>query len=105
MSSRVFSLDGEVAVVTGAFGRPGPVWVEALLVAGARVAALDLPDARPSAVFGRLGDRFGADRLRRLDCDITDRGAIEAADANVETLLPPHGARQQCRHRPAAGQL
>lgn len=85
----MFSLDSDIAIVTGALGRLGPIWVEALLDAGARVAAFDLPDAQPSEAFGRLGDLFGADRLRRFDCDITDRGAIEAAEANVETLLGP----------------
>ena len=63
------------------------VWVEALLDAGATVAALDLPDARPSEAFLSLSERFGGERLRRLDCDITDRGAIEAADAKVGELF------------------
>jgi len=85
----VFSLDGNVAVVTGALGRLGPVWVEALLDAGAVVVACDLPGAGPSEAFVRLGERFGADRLRRVDCDITDRGAIEAANARVATLFGP----------------
>ena len=89
MSPRVFSLDGDIAVVTGALGRLGPVWVEALLDAGACVAACDLPDARPSEAFARLSERFGADRMRRVDCDITDRVAIEAADARVATLFGP----------------
>ena len=83
----MFSLDGDVGVVTGALGRLGPVWVEALLDAGATVAALDLPDARPSEAFLSLSERFGGERLRRLDCDITDRGAIEAADAKVGELF------------------
>jgi len=87
LSNNVFSLDGETAVVTGALGRLGPVWVEALLDAGARVAALDLPDARPSEAFGRLGERFGVDRLRLLDCDITDRTAIEAVDADISSCF------------------
>src|SRR5207244_3537435 len=73
-----FTLDNQIAVVTGALGKLGPVWVEALLDASARVAALDLPGAQPCAAFQRLAGRAG-DRLKRFDCDITDRGAIVAA--------------------------
>src|SRR3569833_2908175 len=47
----LFNLDGEVAVVTGAQGKLGPVWTGALLAAGARVAALDLPGAKLSAAW------------------------------------------------------
>jgi NAD(P)-dependent dehydrogenase (short-subunit alcohol dehydrogenase family) len=81
-----FRLDDEVAVVTGACGKLGPIWVEALLEAGARVAALDLPGAVPSAAFAAVAQRSGAD-LRRIDCDITDRVSIEAAAAAVTQAL------------------
>ena len=83
----MFSLDGDIAVVTGALGRLGPVWVEALLDAGARVAALDLPGAQVSEPFLALNSRVSEDRLCRVDCDITDRSAIEEADARVEALF------------------
>jgi NAD(P)-dependent dehydrogenase (short-subunit alcohol dehydrogenase family) len=84
-----FRLDDAVAVVTGACGKLGPIWVEALLEAGARVAALDLPGASPSAAFQELADAAG-DRLRRLDCDITDRASIErAADAVAAAFGTP----------------
>ena len=81
-----FTLDNQVAVVTGACGKLGPVWIEALLEAGARVAALDLPRARPSQTFAALEQRAG-DRLKRFDCDITNRGSIEAAEQCVRADL------------------
>src|SRR5215467_10079700 len=85
-----FSLDGEIAVVTGALGRLGPVWADALLEAGATVAALDRPGARPSPAFTELCERVTPSRLLRFDADITDRSSIDAArDAIVERLGVP----------------
>jgi NAD(P)-dependent dehydrogenase (short-subunit alcohol dehydrogenase family) len=81
-----FTLDNQVAVVTGACGKLGPVWTGALLDAGARVAALDLPGARPSDAFEALAQRAG-DRLKRFACDITNRESIEAAAQQVLTGL------------------
>jgi NAD(P)-dependent dehydrogenase (short-subunit alcohol dehydrogenase family) len=76
-----FRLDNAVAVVTGACGKLGPIWVEALLGAGARVGAFELPGAPESAAYEQLAKSAG-DRLRRFDCDVTSRESIEqAADA------------------------
>ena len=84
-----FRLDSEVAVVTGACGKLGPVWIEALVDAGARVAALDLCNATPSPAFQEIALRAGQS-LARIDCDITNRGSIEAAAARiVEELGEP----------------
>src|SRR6185295_4898434 len=89
MSRDRFSLEHQIAVVTGACGKLGPIWVEALLDAGARVAALDLPAAKSSSAFDAVARQHG-DRVRRFDCDITDRGSIEGATAAVvETLGVP----------------
>jgi NAD(P)-dependent dehydrogenase (short-subunit alcohol dehydrogenase family) len=85
-----FSLEGHVGVVTGALGRLGPVWTAALVDAGARVAALDLPGARPSAAFEALAAR-ATDRIVRIDCDITSRPAIESACADVVSRLGEPG--------------
>ena len=81
-----FRLDQQVAVVTGACGRLGPIWVEALLDAGARVAALDLPDARRSETYEELSRRAG-ERVVRFDCDITSRESIENAAAKVAATM------------------
>jgi NAD(P)-dependent dehydrogenase (short-subunit alcohol dehydrogenase family) len=81
-----FGLDGQVAVVTGACGKLGPVWVEALVEAGARVAALDLPGATPSPAFAALATAHGS-AIQRVDCDITSRESIEAAAREVEARL------------------
>jgi NAD(P)-dependent dehydrogenase (short-subunit alcohol dehydrogenase family) len=80
--SERFRLDDQVAVVTGACGKLGPIWVEALLDAGARVAALELPGAPASPAYAALSERCG-DRLRRYDCNITDRASIESAVSSL----------------------
>jgi NAD(P)-dependent dehydrogenase (short-subunit alcohol dehydrogenase family) len=84
--SGVFRLDGQVAVVTGACGKLGPIWVEALVDAGACVAALDLAGAPASPAFAAVVARC-PDAVRRIDCDITRREAIEAAAAEVAAAL------------------
>ncbi len=82
----VFRLDQAVAVVTGACGKLGPIWVDALLGAGARVAALDLPAAKPSPMFEVVTGKAG-NRLIRIDCDITSRVSIERAAEQVEAAF------------------
>lgn len=77
--NKLFSLDDEIAVVTGALGKLGSVWIEALLEAGASVFALDLPGTVVSVEFNRLQERFDESRLMLQHSDVRERAALEAA--------------------------
>src|SRR3569832_814554 len=82
----LFNLAGEVAVVTGAQVILGPVWTGALLAAGARVAALDLPGAKISEACAALRARYG-DRKRFYEADVRARAHLEAARARSAAEL------------------
>ncbi len=77
----LFSLECEIAIVTGALGKLGPVWIEVLLAAGASVIALDLPGAGVPMEFAELQTRYGEARLKLESVDIRDRPALEAVAA------------------------
>lgn len=72
----IFSLEGKVAIVTGALGKLGPVWIESLLAAGSRVFALDHPKAAPSEVFAVLEKKFGKEKLHLARADALDKDAL-----------------------------
>jgi NAD(P)-dependent dehydrogenase (short-subunit alcohol dehydrogenase family) len=80
-----FSLEGRVAVVTGAFGNLGPVWAKALLDAGASVVGLDLPGATPNAAFAALQSQHDANRLTVVPASVTDRDALLGAREQVRS--------------------
>ena len=82
-----FRLDDKVAVVTGALGRLGPVWVSTLLEAGASVAALDLPGVETPEVVATLVRSYGQERLFLVAADITDRQSVEEAAAKIDMRL------------------
>ena len=75
----LFTLQGEVAVVTGAQGKLGPIWIETLLEAGANVLALDHPNVQISQNYKILQGRFDEQRLQLASADVTDREALEPA--------------------------
>ncbi len=81
-----FSLARQIAVVTGACGRLGPIWIEALIDAGATVAALELPGAPASSEYRALEER-DPQRVQRFDCDTTSRASVESAAAAVAARL------------------
>ena len=78
----IFDLTDDAAVVTGALGKLGPVWIEALLGAGASVFALDLPGSDVSEEFDRLKSQYGQSRLQLNRTDVRDRDSLEAVCDN-----------------------
>lgn len=65
-------LAGRVALVTGAHGKLGPVWISALASAGMRVIGVDLQE----------GDVDGAESVEVAD--VTDRAALLAVRERVD---------------------
>jgi len=74
-----------VAVVTGAAGNLGPVWIEGLLAAGHRVAALALPGTEGDPALRELAKQHGS-ALEVVPADVTSRPDLEAAAEHVSRL-------------------
>jgi NAD(P)-dependent dehydrogenase (short-subunit alcohol dehydrogenase family) len=105
-----FDLTAEVAVVTGALGKLGWIWIESLLNAGARVFALDHPEAGVSEEFERLQTGSHNEHLKLGRADVRDRTALETVcrdcieSMGVPTVLvnnagidrPPASADKGC---------
>ena len=83
----LFQLDGQIAVVTGALGKLGPVWVQTLLGAGARVLALDRPGQPVCEPIAQLQQDYDENRLCLTEADVTDRADVERALATCEQKL------------------
>jgi len=83
VTDSLFDLSGRVAVVTGGMGQLGAELCVALAAREMRVAILDV-ETEPRA--GAAGLRTGLDEgtIQAHACDVTDRGAVEAALALVE---------------------
>jgi len=77
-----FSLDGQVAVITGAGQGIGEGIAQRLHAAGARVAVLDINQAAAQAVAKSI-DGIG------LPCDVTSAASVDAAVKEVRQQLGP----------------
>lgn len=74
--------DTPVAVVTGAAGNLGPVWVRGLVEAGHRVAALVLLGTEDDPPLQALAEKHG-ERLDVVVADVTSRVDLETAADRV----------------------
>ena len=85
----MFDLTDRVTVVTGVLGKLGPIWVQALLEAGANVAGIDLAGVPQSSELNALSDMYGVNRLRLYDGDVLDRTSLIETRGTVERDLGP----------------
>lgn len=84
---------GQVAIVTGGASGLGEASARALAAAGARVAILDLSEARATEVAASIGGIA-------LKCDVADAASAEAAVASVTAQL---GAARMLVHCAGVG--
>ena len=67
-------LSSKVAIITGAASGIGLAGVETFVERGAKVVAADLQTEKGQA----LEERFGSDRVKYVNCDVTDLDALKA---------------------------
>jgi NAD(P)-dependent dehydrogenase (short-subunit alcohol dehydrogenase family) len=86
----LYSLKSEVAVVTGALGKLGPIWIETLLEAQASVVAVDLAETPISEEYQKLQSRFDEANLILARADVRNRSSMEeACEQCIETFGVP----------------
>ena len=78
-------LAGKVAIVTGAAGGMGEAAARLFAAEGAKVAAIDLDEARVAPVVAAIRDDGGT--AIAVGCDVTRRDQITAMLARVEAEL------------------
>jgi NAD(P)-dependent dehydrogenase (short-subunit alcohol dehydrogenase family) len=84
-----FSLIGEVAIVTGVCGRLGPIWVAALLEAGASVVGIDIHEDA-GRTLKDAGLPACAGKYIGIQADVTERSSLyDALAVFLNQVGPP----------------
>ena len=79
----MFSIDGKKAVVTGGASGMGAAIVEGYAACGVEVAIVD----RNVALGRQVAERSGSDKVRVIDCDVTDSAAVDRAVRDAHEKL------------------
>jgi NAD(P)-dependent dehydrogenase (short-subunit alcohol dehydrogenase family) len=83
------SLEGSVAIVTGALGNLGPVWVSTLAEAGAMVVGIDVQTEGAERLAADVAEAGGAFHLEHAD--VTDRAELDEVRRRVDTRFGTPG--------------
>jgi len=83
----LFSLQGKVAVITGAGGLLGNVHCDALASCGAQVVVSDVSVEKAKSTSTRLGKKWGKDFVHALRIDVTDEESVESGKDKIIELF------------------
>ena len=75
IENSLFSLAGQVAVVTGGAGLLGQVFCQALATAGANVAVIDIDKPAAESIAAKI-DREKSQKVLAIECDITSPQSV-----------------------------
>ena len=89
ISSNPFSLDGRVAIITGATRGIGASTARHFVAAGAKVAITHRGTDRNEHLSEELIEEMGADRLMAIKADASSKEDMEAAAAAVASTFGP----------------
>jgi NAD(P)-dependent dehydrogenase (short-subunit alcohol dehydrogenase family) len=78
-----FSLEGRVAIITGAAGLLGPEHAAALLESGATVALTDVREVALEEIAAQLSVEYGTARVFTLRMDVSDPGSVCTASQEL----------------------